>query len=102
MHGFCKLCFGEEFGSRSSPLTRGGCLAAYARSIAARAGFVVPAGQRGNAGQPNVWLLSHMIAAISARWMQIAIDRINLVTKGERAGRPLWYTYYNWEDYRLF
>jgi len=47
-------------------------------------------------------LLSHMIAAISAHWMQIAIDRINLVTKGERAGRPLWYTYYNWEDYRLF
>jgi len=38
---------------RSSPLTRGGCLAAYARSIAVRAGFVVPAGQRGNAGQPS-------------------------------------------------
>ena len=38
-------------GIRSSHLTRGACLAAYARSAAVRAGRVDPAGQRGNAGQ---------------------------------------------------
>ena len=40
---------------RSSPLTRGACLAARPRLTVGRAGFIMPAGQRGVRGAGIRW-----------------------------------------------
>ena len=46
-------------GFRSPPLARGACLATYPRPTAARAGLVVPGGQRGVRGAGQIHTEAH-------------------------------------------